>query len=111
MTAPGAAPANVYSDYVEFFDLRLAELFARNNRLYWCPEWQKHPEAATVIEALWVTWEIAQRNPGDGMAVWMRDFAYPLLFDRLAVDGGTFSGCSWRDEGAHNPDTEPLPRV
>lgn len=114
MNAPlqGRAPQNIYSSYQEFFDFRLADLFARNPRLTWCAQWEQHPEAVAVIESLWQTWEVAQRPTSgpEGMAVWLRDFAYPLLFDRLTIGDGTFSGCSWRDENIHAPDTKPLPR-
>lgn len=111
MTAPvPGAPPRVYSSMEEFFDERLAILFARGDRFNWCVQWQEHPEAATVVQALWDTWEAAQHQVPDGMAVWMRDFAYPLLFDRLTVSDGTFSGCTWRG-AKHSPDMVPLPRV
>jgi len=97
------------TDAVEFFDIVLADMFARPVRLQFCIRWQEHPEAVAVIEALWQTWEVAQHNPADGMAVWLRDFAYPLLFDRLCQPEGTFSGCSWKNE-KHFPDTHSLPR-
>lgn len=112
MTAPGAAPATVHTDMFDFYDNRLAPTFKRNNRLTFCVRWEEHDEAVLVVQVLWDTWEVANRSLAaspDAMAVWLRDFAYPLLFDRLTISDGTFSGCSWR-EGTHEPDTDPLPR-
>ena len=102
--APEQDPEPLYSNEVEFFDLRLAPLFARPIRAIWCVKWQEHEEAADTVKLLWQTWELASmRHSPDDLVVWKRDFAYPLLFDRLCTEDGTFSGCNWR-EGHHDPD-------
>jgi hypothetical protein len=100
---------DVYASMVEFFDLCLSHIMARSKRQVWCSHWQEHEEAVVVIRALWRTWEAAQLNPIDGMAVWMRDFCYPLLLDRLCDPQGTFNGCDW-SEDQHMPTSVPLSR-
>lgn len=87
---------------VQFFHEYFAPLFARdmsrdgNN---WCSRWTDHQEALHVMEGLWSSWEVLRLDPAMGMAVWTRDYAYPLL-DRLFNPIGTFANCSAQDHRA-----------
>jgi len=65
--------------------------FRRNPKVFrWDPQWWRHEEAGTVIEAMWGSWEgvRATGDPG-GMAAWFRDVFYPLS-DRLTSEHGPF---------------------
>jgi hypothetical protein len=96
-----------YNSSREFFDNYLAHVFARPPSTNWCLEWEEHLEAKVVIHALWVNWENSyQQYALEGLAVWIRDYAYPML-ERLMADKGTFDGCDW-DEKRHQPSCRPL---
>ena len=41
----------------------------------WCPEWWRHAEAPSRLEALWRAWEHLRLDPATGMSVWFRDHA------------------------------------
>ncbi len=89
----------------QFYNDYLCEVFARDpNRgaNNWCSSWFEHLEARIVVEALWKSWEVLRQDPDMGMAVWMRDYAYPLM-SRLFDETGTFCACNTDAEG-HNPD-------
>ena len=64
-----------------------------NDRLHWCTEWWKHPEALAVLTAMWDSWEHSRQDPWR-MAAWFRDVAYPL-FDRITSEQGPFVGCKY----------------
>lgn len=95
----GEAPP-VYGDHVEFFHQEFRAWFAEpsggtRQRAEWCPKWREHPEADRAVDALWRAWEVLQRDPGAGLAVWLANYAYPIL-DRLTDQGGTFAACARR---------------
>lgn len=72
----------------------------------WCPEWWRHGEAISRLEALWRAWEALRRDGKTGMSVWWRDHAdhhMPILFSTE----GPFKGCSV--EKGHSPRLSPLP--
>lgn len=63
------------------------------DRLTWCPQWWRHPEAVARLTALWQAWEQLRLEPGTAMSVWWRDHAdhhLPILLDADTV----FKGCS-----------------
>lgn len=90
-----------YADEWDWFTEWASPRFARpdDQDTRWCPQWRKHPEAWTIIEALWRSWEAAAEDPADGMAQWLVMRAYPLL-DRL-WGPGPFKGCD--RHGHHTP--------
>lgn len=93
----GEAPP-VYGDHVEFFFQEFRAWFAEPNggtrgRAEWCPHWRDHPEADRAVDALWRAWEVLQRDPGTGLAVWLANYVYPIM-DRVLDPGGTFAACS-----------------
>lgn len=54
------------------------------DRLTWCPQWWRHPEAVARLTALWQAWEQLRLEPGAAMSVWWRDHAdhhLPVLLD------------------------------
>lgn len=117
MTAPVGAdldlvilePERIYASSKEWFTNYFARTFARPKSYPWCREWEQHEEARQVIDQLWITWEsAAHAEIGDQMAVWMRDFMYPMM-ERLAEDKGVFHGCDWQeDPPKHQPACIPL---
>jgi hypothetical protein len=88
----------VYATDQEFFDLFLSQMFARNKQFRWCLQWADHEEAAFVVKILHDTYEATVLGPPVEMAVWLRDYAYVLLMDRLCTDSGTFSSCDWQSD-------------
>ena len=72
----------------------------------WCPQWWRHAEAITRLEALWRAWEHLRLNPALGISTWLRDHADPHMATLLDPDG-PFKGCS-PDKG-HGVRLDPLP--
>lgn len=72
----------------------------------WCPEWWRHAEAITRLEALWRAWEQLRLDPATGISVWFRDHADHHMAVLLDPDG-PFKGCS--PERGHSTRLEPLP--
>ena len=97
----------VYEDGHAFYREYLRFQFARDlqGEVRWCVLWTEHPEAVAGVDALWRSWEDCTFDPGRGLAVWLVQFAYPIM-SHLFDEHGTFDGCS---ELAHRPRAEPLP--
>lgn len=94
----GATPdvlAPAYRSLDEWVDQYFLVVFARatGGELRWCPEWRKHPEAVTRLEALWRSWETMRTDPNLGMASWLVSYLDPLLAALLARQG-TFTSCT-----------------
>lgn len=53
----------------------------------WDPNWWQYEEAGSALEALWQAFETLRLEPGTGMAVFFRDFLYPIMDRITAVDG------------------------
>lgn len=101
-------PELQYGSAAEFLEEWGLDAFAcdveGNPELFrWCPQWWRHTQAASVIDALWRAWEAARQDAGNGMAAWWVYYAYPLM-DRLLSLHGPFQHC--RD--GHTDDI-PLP--
>lgn len=94
------------TSYEQFFDDFLAPLFSRNLTEHghhrWCLKWTEHMEATEVVDALWRSWEIYRLDVELGKAIWMRDFAYPLM-TRLFDPTGTFTECNMQTHEGHEP--------
>lgn len=72
----------------------------------WCPQWWKHAEAISRLEALWRAWEFLRLDGTTGMGVWWRDNTDHHMSVLLSTDG-PFKGCT-PDDG-HRPKLAPLP--
>ena len=59
----------------------------------WCPQWWKHADAISRLEALWRAWEHLRLDPATGMSVWFRDHADPHMGVLLDSEG-PFKRCS-----------------
>lgn len=69
---------------------------------HWCTQWWEHPEARTVLTAMWQSWEHARLEP-HRMAGWFRDVCYPL-FDRLTGGAASpFKNCTYGQDGQSAP--------
>ncbi|CAM3563370.1 DUF4913 domain-containing protein [Micrococcus flavus] len=82
--------------------------FRRNPKaVRWDPQWWRHEEAGTVLEAMWGSWE-ATRATGDAgaMVAWFRDVFYPLT-DRLTAENGPFWSIHEALGRVEVPDTLP----
>lgn len=64
-----------------------------NGAICWCSQWYEHPEAVTVLWSLRRAWLEAVVQPGAAMAVYFRDFFYPLL-NTLTNPAGPFYACT-----------------
>ncbi|WP_446225106.1 DUF4913 domain-containing protein [Nocardia sp. IBHARD005] len=64
-----------------------------NGAICWCSHWFEHPEAVTVLWSLRRAWLEAVVQPGAAMAVYFRDFFYPLL-NTLTNPAGPFYACT-----------------
>lgn len=102
---PPAVPRSGITSPEQFFDDFLAGLFKRDlsqhSIVHWCTHWSEHPEAVVVVGALWRSWEVLRVDEEMGMAIWMRDFAYPLM-GRLFDESGTFTNCDMDVKEGHD---------
>lgn len=100
------APDPVYPDAESFYRDYFSPVFARDPKLpvfRWCSEPFRHPEFTEAMGALWSSWEFLRASdPAMGLAVWLVNYAYPLL-DRLSFSDGTFMHCRQR-VGGHDED-------
>ena len=76
-------PELFYPNVAEFVSNKLANTYRRQLNVQggvtWCPQWWKHAEAISRLEALWRSWEYLRRDPATGMSVWWRDHADPHM--------------------------------
>lgn len=106
--APPEPPPRLFYPTLDLFvGEQLAPLYRRTlgHGRTWCPEWWRHAEAITRLEALWRSWEHLRLEPALGMSVWLRDHADPHMAVLLDPDG-PFHGCK---KDGHSPRLDPLP--
>lgn len=53
----------------------------------WDPNWWRYEEAGGALEALWQAWEHLRLEPGTGIAVFYRDYLYPIMDQITGPDG------------------------
>lgn len=105
--AQAEEPENVYDDPYSFFTAELHPLYARvshkeqeieagKQRFAWCPQWWRHVEAVTRINALWHAWEKSRLEDGAAMSTWLLDHADRHM-DRLLSPDGPFAYCTAKD--------------
>jgi hypothetical protein len=99
-----------YPNVAEFVRDNLANTYRRQinagDGVNWCPQWWKHAEAISRLEALWRAWEFLRLDDTTGMSVWWRDHADYHMAVLLSANG-PFRGCSPHD--GHSPQPAPLP--
>jgi len=101
-------PQLYYPDLLTFVREYLSPMYRRSlsgQGATWCPEWWKHAEGITRLEALWRAWEYLRLDAHTGMSVWFRDHADHHMAVLLSADG-PFKGC--KPEG-HGERLKPLP--
>jgi len=76
----------------------------------WCPQWWRHPEAVSRLEALWRAWE-HMRIAADptSMSLWWREHADHHLEILLEGTRTPFKQCSAEPGHGHRDDLRPLP--
>lgn len=91
----GGSPRLYYASLPQFVEELLLPMYRRSvsgQGSAWCPEWWRHAEAITRLEALWRSWEHLRLDPATGMSVWLRDHADHHMAVLLSADG-PFKGC------------------
>lgn len=100
----------IYPNVAEFVRNTLATTFRRQINVdagvTWCPQWWKHAEAISRLDALWRAWEFLRLDEDTGMSVWWRDHADHHMSVLLSAEG-PFKGCS--PDGGHRSKLVPLP--
>jgi hypothetical protein len=82
------APQPVFENVAEWVEAFALPHWRRNpSKHQWDPTWWQHTEALTVLEALWRAFEQMRLDGLTGMAVYMRDFFYPLMTTLTGPDG------------------------
>lgn len=102
-----AAPASP-AEFATFdaFLAWLADVYRRpldGGRYAWCPEWHRHPEAASRLQALWEALEALAPRPA-GRSTWWLQHADPTMAVLLDREG-PFRACAH----GHRDAAEPLP--
>jgi hypothetical protein len=90
------APALFYATLEDFVREQLAPMYRRaldSPSRTWCPQWWRHAEAISRLEALWRAWEHLRLDPATGMSVWFRDHADHHMAVLLDSEG-PFKRCS-----------------
>ena len=103
-------PALVYTNVLDFMTGYLMPIYRRSlsgSATTWCPEWWRHAEANTRLEALWRSWEHLRLDPATGISVWLRDHLDHHMRVLLDTDG-PFKGCS-PEKGHNEQRLKPLP--
>lgn len=76
----------------------------------WCPQWWRHPEAVSRLEALWRAWEhLRIAEDPTAMSLWWRDHADHHLTILLEGARTPFKQCSAEPDHGHRDDLPPLP--
>ncbi len=76
----------------------------------WCPQWWRHPEAVSRLEALWRAWETCRVAPDPtAMSTWWRDHADHHLEMLMEGTRSPFRQCSAEPGRGHRDDLSPLP--
>ena len=103
-------PALVYTNVLDFMTGYLMPIYRRSlsgSATTWCPEWWRHAEANTRLEAFWRSWEHLRLDPATGISVWLRDHLDHHMRVLLDTDG-PFKGCS-PEKGHNEQRLKPLP--
>lgn len=102
-------PALKYKRLDDFVAGVIARRYRRevteSRQRHWCPQWWRHAEAISRLEALWRAWEHLRLDAATGSSSWWLEHADPHM-DRLFDPEGTFKWCSVR--GGHKQ-LPPLP--
>lgn len=88
---PEQAPSFTYRDCEQWLqELALPHYLRKlDGTRKWAPNWFDYPEADTLVQALWVTWEQMKLDGPQAILVYYRDYFYPLM-DRLTSPDGPF---------------------
>ncbi|MGV9182000.1 DUF4913 domain-containing protein [Arcanobacterium canis] len=101
-----------YPDVYTWVEHYLVYMYRRPmvpSRIAWCPQWWKHIEALTRLEALWRSWEyMRQENAMTGLARWWIELADPTMRALMDPDG-TFKGCTDTQHKNRSPADQHLP--
>lgn len=86
-------PELAYSNCADFVEQFLLPSWRHTTAgVRWCAYWWKHSEAISRLDALWRSFEAQRHGDPNGMAIWWRDFADPIM-SSLTRDNGTFALC------------------
>ena len=98
-----------YPHVAAFVSDRLVHLYARRlgQTYVWCPEWFRHAEALSRLDALWRAWEHLRLDPATGISVWWRDHADPHMW-RAAQPGRPVRRVPWQPHRVPDPAAEGL---
>jgi len=105
-------PELFYTSLDEFVREQLAPMYRRaldGTQRTWCPEWWRHAQAISRLEALWRAWEHLRLDPATGISVWFRDHADHHMAVLLDSDG-PFKRCTV-EKGHGDRQLDPLPLV
>lgn len=103
----------VFSNPLEFFTNVLGPSYVREvnggSEYVWCPQWYKHVEGLSRVEAMWRAWEHLRGDGAFGMSIWWLNHADPHMRVLMAPNG-PFKKCTY-DGHAPRPEMASLPHV
>jgi hypothetical protein len=104
-----ARPAELlYGNVNEFVTDRFIHLVPRpapGSGRVWCPEWYRHAQALSRLDAVWRAWEHLRFDPAMGLSHWWLHHVDPHLRVLMDPDLGPFGRCA----DGHQGPPEPLP--
>ncbi|MEU6801449.1 DUF4913 domain-containing protein [Streptomyces neyagawaensis] len=93
-----ARPAELfYGNVGEFVTDRFVYFVSRpapGSGRVWCPEWYRHPEALSRLDALWRAWEALRWDAGLGLSNWWVHHFDPTVRALLDPVTGPFAQCA-----------------
>lgn len=108
---PGTAAQPVFQNVGEWVEAYALPHWRRDRTKHkWDERWWEYTEALTVLESLWRSWEQLRLDGMTGMAVYMRDFFYPLMTTLTGPDG-PFWKTGDAIDGGQIPDRWPSAEV
>ncbi|MGW8566699.1 DUF4913 domain-containing protein [Isoptericola sp. NPDC055881] len=84
----GEAVQTYYPNVAEWVENWLLPHYKRDlSKRAWDPRWWEYTEAISVLEAMWQAWEFHRTDSVTSMAVYFRDFHWPMMRELTSKDG------------------------
>lgn len=101
---------NVEAWFTQWLQHVYKRKIGRDGRV-WNARWWENDEAQLLLTSLWQAWEHLRLEGGTAMAVYMRDFLYPLMDRLLSEVDGPFADLDPSDRHERTRPGAPLPHV
>lgn len=101
-----------YPNVAEFVTTRLVYFYplpVPESGLVWCPEWFRHAQALSRLDAVWRAWEHLRLDPALGISNWWTNYADPNMRALMDPLSGPFARCADGHQDNESLPSEPVP--